>query len=107
MIVRKYRWSRDYESAEEELRHFLESRQYQTTRWEATTHSVFAAHEHTYHKKLWCAEGSIQFSVGDKRYSLQSGDALDLPAGTMHTAVAGACSTRSRRRARSSSSPPT
>ncbi len=95
MKLRKYRWSRDYESAEEELLRFLANRNIETERWHADGGEVFAAHQHPHDKRLWCAEGSMNLMVTDpetgviKSISLQPGDSLELPAGTVHEAVAG------------------
>lgn len=105
MQVRKYRWSRDYESAEEELVQLFEARQITAGRWSAEGGEVFAPHLHAHDKRLWCAEGSIIMTIladggidsttntsshkKRKTISLQPGDALELPAGTVHEAVAG------------------
>ncbi len=89
MQLRKYRWSRDYESAEEELQQLFVTKNIVTERWEAAEFQAFDSHSHEYDKKLWCAEGSIRFAVGDQQFSLQPGDALDLPAGAVHQATAG------------------
>jgi quercetin dioxygenase-like cupin family protein len=89
MELKKYRWSRDYESAEEELHTLFEAKKITAERWTAEEFQLFEPHTHEYDKKLWCAEGSIMFLVDGKRFSLQPGDALDLPANTMHEATAG------------------
>jgi len=89
MQLKKYRWSRDYESAEEELHQFLAARNLTTERWTADEFQVFQGHVHDYDKKLFCAEGSIVFEVSGQKLSLQPGDALDLPRGTEHSATAG------------------
>jgi quercetin dioxygenase-like cupin family protein len=87
--VRKYRWSRVYESAEEELESLLRSKDITTERWQAEPIEVFEPHVHDYDKTLWCAEGSIMFEILGNVYSLQPGDVLELPALTMHSAQAG------------------
>src|SRR5690242_19784898 len=89
MELRKYRWSRDYESAEEELIALLNAKGIEAERWTADEGTVFGAHTHPYDKKLWCAEGSLKLTVAGKEFSLQPGDALDLPANTVHAGVAG------------------
>lgn len=93
MQLRKYRWSRHYESAEEELHGHLASRGITAERWTAEAGQVFAPHSHPRDKQLFCAEGSITLAVAGKSISLQPGDALDLPAGTVHEAVAGLAGT--------------
>ena len=51
----------------------------------------YAAHEHGYDKVLVCERGSIRFGLPDLAsvVELQSGDRLDLPAGTRHDADVG------------------
>ena len=46
-------------------------------------------HEHPYHKVLYCLEGSITFYTGEGDTELGSGDRLDLPPGTRHSATVG------------------
>ena len=89
MQLRKYRWSRHYESAEEELFELLRVKNITAERWESEAGEEFAAHAHDYDKQLWCAEGSMVLHINDKKYSLQPGDTLDLPAGTKHEATVG------------------
>jgi len=89
MELRKYRWSKDYESAEEELEGLLVAMNITAERWTAEAGQAFATHMHAFDKRLWCAEGSITFTVNGKPISLQPGDALDLPSYTAHEASAG------------------
>lgn len=89
MQLRKYRWSRVYESAEEELLAILRTNDITYNRWEGEPGEIYPAHAHDYDKTLWCSEGSIIFDVNGKRISMQPGDTLDLPANTIHSAVAG------------------
>lgn len=97
MQLRKYRWSRDYESAEEELERMLKMRKFQAERWATDPGEDVTEQENKSDKTLWCAEGSIVFTVHDSTteparrqlFSLQPGDALDLPANTTFSALAG------------------
>ncbi len=93
MQLRKYRWSRDYESAEEELIQLLARKKITAERWVGEPSHKFETHKHDYDKQLWCAEGSIVIHAvihdQSKAITLQSGDALDLPAGTEHHALVG------------------
>ena len=89
MNLKKYRWSKDYESAEEELIGMLESKKIVAERWVADEYESFTAHHHPNDKQLWCVEGSILFDINGKEISMQAGDALDLPANTVHSAKAG------------------
>jgi len=51
----------------------------------------YAAHSHNYEKVLYCVEGSITFVLeGEgRRLELSPGDRMELPAGTVHSAVVG------------------
>lgn len=94
MQLRKYRWSRDYESAEEELTSFFTHHKIKPERWHAEAFEEFELQALDYDRQLWCAEGSIMVSVTDdrghmKEISLQPGDALDIPLNTPHSAIAG------------------
>lgn len=89
MQIRKYRWSKHYESAEEELIDLLAARKIAAERWTAGGNESFAPHRHALDKTLWCADGSIIFMAAGKKFSLQPGDTLELPANTVHEATAG------------------
>jgi quercetin dioxygenase-like cupin family protein len=59
--------------------------------WRDGPNDRYAAHEHAYHKVLYCVEGSITFVlVTGERLELRPGDRLDLPAGWPHAATVGA-----------------
>lgn len=90
MDVKKYRWAKTYEAGESELIALLEAQKIDAERWVGAEDEVFPPHVHPLDKKLWCAEGSIIFTAnGQTRFPLQAGDALIIPANTMHEAVAG------------------
>ncbi len=57
--------------------------------WSNGPGDVYTSHEHGYHKVLFCAKGSITFATPAGEYELMSGDRLELPAGTRHSAVVG------------------
>lgn len=82
MQLRKYRWSRAYESAEEELVELLAARRITAIRWEAEEDSVIEVPGHNVDKQLWCAEGQLTLQANDTAYSLQPGDVIDIPAHT-------------------------
>lgn len=52
---------------------------------------TYAVHMHSYRKHLVCLSGSIRFTLPQtgEAVELMAGDALDLPAGTAHGAIAG------------------
>lgn len=89
MNVRKYRWSKHYESAEEELVALLAAKHIQAKRWTVEGSEILASVINDADKRIWCAEGTIIFTVNGKQFSLQPGDTLDLPAGTTYDATAG------------------
>jgi hypothetical protein len=49
----------------------------------------YGAHEHGYHKVLFCLTGSIVFHVDGNDVELTAGDRLDLEPGTVHAATVG------------------
>jgi quercetin dioxygenase-like cupin family protein len=51
---------------------------------------TYGAHDHGYHKVLFCLQGSIVFHTSSGDVTLDAGDRLDLPAGTEHAATVGA-----------------
>ncbi len=89
MSVRKFRWSKDYESAEEELVELLQFRGIKARRIiedpELSLPTTVADHD----QRLWCAEGSFSVKAGDKQVSMQPGDALDVLSGTTYQILTG------------------
>jgi len=49
----------------------------------------YGAHEHAYHKVLFCLAGSIVFHLDGRDVELTAGDRLDLQPGTVHGATVG------------------
>ncbi len=49
----------------------------------------YGAHEHGFHKVLFCLSGSIVFHVEGEDVELTAGDRLDLEPGTVHAATVG------------------
>jgi len=86
---RKYRWSRDYESAEEELVNLLLAKRITATRWTADADVIFEPQYRQQDVRLWCVEGSIKYVIDNKLVSMQPGDALDIPSGAVYTATCG------------------
>ncbi|HET9756874.1 MAG TPA: hypothetical protein VFP66_10255 [Candidatus Limnocylindrales bacterium] len=50
----------------------------------------YGSHDHGYDKVVVVAAGSIRFGLADGPIDLETGDRLELPAGTTHDAVVGA-----------------
>jgi quercetin dioxygenase-like cupin family protein len=82
MQLRKYRWSKAYESAEEELVEMLAAKQIPALRWAAEEDAELPTRQHDFDMHLWCAEGQLLVTAADKMYSLQPGDTLEIPANT-------------------------
>ncbi len=90
MELRKYRWSKDYESAEEELVQLFNVKNIESKIWHGEPAELFPVQTDDYDKTIWCAEGSLSVTAnGGKALSLQPGDALDVPAFTALESVAG------------------
>jgi quercetin dioxygenase-like cupin family protein len=82
MQLRKYRWSKVYESAEEELLELFKQRGIQATFWAGENGQNIDGKQYPHDSRIWCAEGLLSCTTQGKTYSLQPGDALDVPAGT-------------------------
>jgi hypothetical protein len=92
MNARKFRWSKDYESAEEELVELLAWRKIDAKRWTAGDDESMHNDPSVADIRLWCAEGSFEVTTNGKSISMQPGDGLDIPANTayeIHTGIAG------------------
>jgi quercetin dioxygenase-like cupin family protein len=81
MQVRKSRWSKVYESAEEELVQLLERKHIAARRWAAEEGEEIASQQFPTDMQLWCAEGQLTCTVAGQAYSMQTGDVLNIPAG--------------------------
>jgi quercetin dioxygenase-like cupin family protein len=59
--------------------------------WSNGPGDSYAPHSHGYEKVLYCVNGSITFVLEPtgKRFELNAGDRMVLPAGTMHAAEVG------------------
>ncbi|HYH74768.1 MAG TPA: hypothetical protein VD735_02290 [Candidatus Saccharimonadales bacterium] len=80
MELRKYRWSKAYESAEEELVELLAAKKIVALRWAAEEDAILPEQIHPQGTQLWCAEGQFMVTVDDKMFSMQPGDVMDIPA---------------------------
>ena len=59
-------------------------------RWSNGPGDRYAAHDHAYDKVIVVERGSITFGLGPSRsVGLDTGDRLELPAGTAHDALVG------------------
>jgi mannose-6-phosphate isomerase class I len=85
MKPKKYRWSRVYESAEEELQELLNHKGIDASRHELEGYETRDFPESPVIISAWSTEGTASFMVAGQRFSMQPGDALDIPANTPFT----------------------
>jgi uncharacterized cupin superfamily protein len=83
------RWPHDKPPTRSQLDAMLRLEKLAPSWWSNGPGDTYGAHSHSYNKVLYCAEGSVTFRVGDTAYELHSGDRLDIPSGTAHSAVVG------------------
>jgi mannose-6-phosphate isomerase-like protein (cupin superfamily) len=59
--------------------------------WSNGPHDVYGSHQHSYHKVLYCVQGSIRFRLDSegRDIDLSPGDRLEIPPRTSHSAVVG------------------
>jgi quercetin dioxygenase-like cupin family protein len=89
MNLQKFRWSKVYESSEEELVDLLASQNLTAERWEAAEFHDFGAQNLEQDATLYCADGSLVIWSDGKKMSLQPGDALRVPGDVPFKATAG------------------
>lgn len=82
MKFRKFRWSKVYESSEEELVELLNARGITTERWTANEYEQLGTKNFNQDITLWCAEGSFTITVDHSTVSMQPGDAIQIPKNT-------------------------
>jgi mannose-6-phosphate isomerase-like protein (cupin superfamily) len=89
MKLKKSRWSKVYESSEEELAAFLQAKGVTSRIQEVPSFEITEEASFSQDTTLYCAEGSLTFQTSDTSISLQPGDSLHVPAGLAYTTVAG------------------
>lgn len=89
MQLKKSRWSKVYESSEEELVEFLESRKLTAQRLTLAEFEAATLPTQASALTLWCAEGSMTVRAAGAKISLQPGDSVQLPSGTETPLLAG------------------
>lgn len=89
MTVKKARWSKVYESSEEELQDFLQSRGIQASRFAIDAFEQSAACELAAGATVFLAEGSATLTAQAKNYSMQPGDMLSISEAMPVTIAAG------------------
>jgi hypothetical protein len=89
MSYKKFRWSKVYESSEEELIDFLHARNIDSSR----VHMDAGTEQLNLHTDaattIWCAEGSLAIKAESFSVSLQPGDALRLDDAIVYSTYSG------------------
>ncbi len=59
--------------------------------WSNEPHDTYSAHKHDYNKVIYVVQGSITFGLPllKEQVTLNAGDRLEIPAGTVHDAHVG------------------
>jgi len=89
MSTQKFRWSKVYESSEEELTALLQGRNIKATRIASDVPGEQMQQTAALDSTIWCAEGSFVVHTKSARISLQPGDAMHIPAQTTYDLSAG------------------
>ena len=82
-------WDGDGAPSEGDLARRLAHEGFDAFVWSDGPGADYAPHTHDHDESLWVVRGGITFGVDGQRHALGPGDRLMLPAGTVHTAVAG------------------
>jgi len=85
-------WASSTPPTESTLRQLYADEGMSPYQWSNGPHDVYSAHTHSYNKVIYVVRGSITFGLPElgQKLTLNAGDRLDLPAGTVHDAVVGA-----------------
>lgn len=83
------RWEGPGGPTEESIMNACQSEGLSPYRWGNSPGDRYPAHEHSYHKVLYCLTGSITFSIAGTDLQLLPGDRLDLDPRTQHEATVG------------------
>jgi mannose-6-phosphate isomerase class I len=84
MKLQKRRWSKVYESTEEELVALLDSRNITAARHDIEAFTSETIQPQVPSGSIWCAEGSCTVRISDATTSLQPGDYLPIDAGSKY-----------------------
>lgn len=90
MKLERFAWPGPDAPIERVLKQRLAAEGFDVVRWRDEPGADYQPHSHDHDECLWVVEGEILFGVDGREYPLGSGDRLMLPAGTVHTARAGA-----------------
>ena len=84
-------WEAANSPTEELLLRIMVGQQLNPSSWSNAPHDIYSAHKHDYNKVIYVVSGSITFGlpVLKKQITLNAGDRLEIPAGTVHDAHVG------------------
>ena len=84
-------WADSTSPTESTLRQVYANEGLSPYQWSNGPRDTYAAHSHFYNKVIHVVRGSITFGLPElgQQLTMQAGDRLDLPAGTVHDAVVG------------------
>jgi quercetin dioxygenase-like cupin family protein len=90
LTLRIVRWPSHEAPTHADIKHLLEAEGLTYYAWWNDPLDTYSAHSHPFNKVIYVAEGSITFGLPKQglNITLKAGDRLDLPAGTVHNAVA-------------------
>ncbi len=85
------RWTDEEPPTREDLENIFRKEGLTPSWWSNGPGDRYSTHSHAYHKVLYCAHGSIRFTLEatGEAVELAPGDRLDLSPGTPHSAVVG------------------
>ncbi len=89
MSNKRFRWSKVYESSEEELMAYLQSRNLQAQRIVSEEFGIKSGQNSAVDFTIWCAEGSLTVRQDTTTTSLQPGDAINMRANLPYDIRAG------------------
>jgi len=90
VVLEVIRWDGRDRPVEAALRRRLAADGFAAFFWRDAPGAAYAPHEHDHDESIWVVEGEISFGAAGREWRLGPGDRLMLPAGTVHTALAGA-----------------
>jgi quercetin dioxygenase-like cupin family protein len=82
-------WDGDSTPSQDEIRQIFQRENLSPSTWSNAPGDRYSAHSHSYHKVLYCLQGSIVFNVEGESVNLHPGDRLEIAPGTSHSADVG------------------
>ena len=85
------RWEQSHTPSENELAQIMHDESLSYYPWSNAPHDLYSPHLHTYDKIIYVVRGSISFILPElnQTLTLHTGDRLELPANTVHSAAVG------------------